>query len=299
MMKYFFPTLPLRTLGALIIQILNFASHHVMMAGLEYSYTPTATDGQTWSTQSIVLAVCILTVVLVFGLLSINMTRMKLSRAALDMIVLRFKKELANTVAQVAEEKENTRKQRLAKERLWRMLELINSARPLFRDYALATAIADFEAPEALAPTLNTNAAKDKDRDGNSPGGVNSGQSPLHVTETKVQGPAGVAAMLPENLQPKIKPSSALHIFTQLCGPVQLNAPVRDQTAREVRLEHLVAHPVTLELLKDAMIKDASVENLLMYLDIRRYKVCPDERLRALYAREIYDTFIVRNVTDH
>lgn len=216
---------------------------------------------------------------------------MKLSRAALDMIVLRFKKELANTVAQVAEEKENTRKQRLAKERLWRMLELINSARPLFRDYALATAIADFEAPEAMTPSVNP---------ANNGAPANAASvSPLHMAETKVQGPAGVAAMLPENLQPKIKPSSALHIFTQLCGPVQLTAPVRDQTAREVRLEHLVAHPVTLELLKDAMIKDASVENLLMYLDIRRYKVCPDERLRALYAREIYDTFIVCVTLNH
>jgi hypothetical protein len=47
-----------------------------------------------------------------FILLAINVDRMKLSRNALDLVVIRFKKELASTVAQVANATEKELSQR-------------------------------------------------------------------------------------------------------------------------------------------------------------------------------------------
>jgi hypothetical protein len=49
----------------------------------------------------VLLAVSIATAILCFVLLAINVARMKLSRNALDLVVIRFKKELASTIQQV------------------------------------------------------------------------------------------------------------------------------------------------------------------------------------------------------
>lgn len=54
-----------------------------------------------WDPTEVVLAVSITTAVLCFILLAINVDRMKLSRNALDLVVVRFKKELVRTTAQV------------------------------------------------------------------------------------------------------------------------------------------------------------------------------------------------------
>jgi hypothetical protein len=60
------------------------------------------------------------------------------------------------------------------------------------------------------------------------------------------------------------------------------------QVQRDIKLEHILRHPVTLEIFKDAMIKEHNAENLMLFLDIRRYKSTHDSQLRSLLSREIF-----------
>jgi hypothetical protein len=137
------------------------------------------------------------------------------------------------------------------------MLETINLCRPMHRDHALATALAEYE--HETPPSSPAGAA------------VAAATTPAmngSTVETKlmVDESGGYKA-------PKARPSSALSVFQQLCGSLNLSGPTPDNIAREVKLEHLLRHPVTLEIFKDTMIKDFNSENLMLYLDIRRYKV--------------------------
>jgi hypothetical protein len=115
---------PCISIAAVTMHLVNFISHVVASTAYSYSYTGIM-QGQCvfvafycfgssiksmfvidmsswWNPTDVVLAVTITTAVLCFVLLAINVDRMKLSRNALDVIVNRFKKELASTIKQVA-----------------------------------------------------------------------------------------------------------------------------------------------------------------------------------------------------
>jgi hypothetical protein len=209
-----------------------------------------------WNPSHVLLAISVGTAILCFALLVINVDRMKLSRNALDLVVVRFKKELTSTIAQVAAEKDYGIQQRVEKERVWRMLETINLCRPMYRDHALASALADYEAETIplIAPVAATS-------DGSSPS--------LHSRALESKSTHNNE----EVKAPKPRPASALAIYQQLCSSIQINGPTPDIVARDVKLEHLLFHPVTLELFKDAMVKEHCAENIMFFLDIRRYKV--------------------------
>ena len=100
---YFFPISSVRSSAALMVHMASFIGHVIEMSGQSYHYQPAlATDtSHWWPDGDIVLAVS----------LAVNVTRMKLSRNALDLIVARFKKELASTVKQVEVGKEQVRQQ--------------------------------------------------------------------------------------------------------------------------------------------------------------------------------------------
>jgi hypothetical protein len=142
--------------AAVAMHMVIFGSHMVIRHGHSYEYHISSQDTSSWwNVRDIILAVSLATALLCFVLLGVNVVRMKLSRNALDLIVVRFKKELASTVSQVATEKDNVQAQRRLNEKLWRMLETINMCRPMHRDYALATTLADYEVE---ATPLITNA---------------------------------------------------------------------------------------------------------------------------------------------
>jgi hypothetical protein len=122
----------------------------------------------------------------------------------------------------------------------------------MHRDHALAIALAEYE------PEVRGGAQSSAIHDG---GESKGGYEPL-------------MRMIQLNYKPpKAHASSALSIYQQLCSNIHLTGPTPDVVARDVQLEHIVRHPITLELFKDAMIKDVCVESLMLYLDIRRYKV--------------------------
>jgi hypothetical protein len=266
-------------LAAIATHMIIFGSHMVMRSGHTYSYIITTQDTSIWWTvRDVILALSIATSVLCFVLLGVNVVRMKLSRNALDMIVVRFKKELASTIAQVATEKDNTMIQRREKEKLWRMLDTINMCRPILRDHALATTLADYEveATNNTTPTLIV---------GNVTTGNPSSPTPVNNMESK-----GVFGNDDELKIPKIRAASAMSIYQQLCSTLQLSGPTPDAVAKDIKLEHILRPPVTLEIFKDAMIKEHNAENLMLYLDIRRYKSTHDSQLRSMLSREIFGT---------
>ena len=57
----------------------------------------------------------------------------------------------------------------------------------------------------------------------------------------------------------------------------------------------LLAHPVCVEVLKAALQEVHSVENLVFYLHVQRYKRMQSTRLRKLLASYIHDYFIRAN----
>jgi hypothetical protein len=152
------------------------------------------------------------------------------------------------------------------------MLELINICRPMPRDHALATSLAEYEPEVAALPSLIP-----------SPASV--GGSSLDCKEMD-DGESFKA--------PKPRSASSISIYQQLCSSLHLNGPTPDAVVRDVKLEHILRHPVTLELFKDIMIRDHCSENLTLYLDIRRYKTTNDAQLRGLLAREIHETSVAR-----
>jgi hypothetical protein len=77
-------------------------SHQVTSSGYQYTYTTdTSSRDNWWDPTEVVLALSVATAILCFVLLAINVDRMKLSRNALDLVVVRFKKELVHALAQV------------------------------------------------------------------------------------------------------------------------------------------------------------------------------------------------------
>jgi hypothetical protein len=367
---YFFPQSGIRSLGALVIHLANFALHMTHMATTNFTYLPAkySSDEQDWwAPRVIVLAISVATAVLCFVLLAVNVSRMKLSRNALDLIVIRFKKELQSTLQRVDDANNRELRQRREKERLWKMVETINQCRPLHRDYALATALADYEAAPAPPQSNPSNNNNNNNNNNNGSGGIagaaatmaqltahHSSPNPptrdglispsggpinnsalLHLatgrtnsfgapvspsyiphammtpsrasmgSPTNNNGGSGHAARSLSNAlenkfddwelrPPRYRASSAMSIYQQLCSNIQLNGPIHDAVAREVRLEQIIRHPVTLELLKDAMHREGAAEYIMLLLDIRRYKACPDGNLRGILSREIFDAFLAK-----
>jgi hypothetical protein len=128
---------------------------------------------------------------------------MKLSRNALDIIILRFRREFNRVMTQMADEKLLTAALRKERDRAWKMVETINLARPVHRDYALALCLADYDQEPAVnnaaSQAVNAAAANAMIRSTTpSPGlnGANSGSSgsrsgrpvavPLHVQPPEV-----------------------------------------------------------------------------------------------------------------
>jgi hypothetical protein len=202
------------------------------------------------------------------------------SRNALDLVLVRFKKELASTIAQVATEKENALVSRRDRDKCWRMLETINLCRPLLRDHAVATSLAEYETDSLMSSATTTGGVSVETSGGK---GTNGPHTPTH-------GGAEGKALDDELRPPKVRGTSALSIYQQLCSSITLNGPTPDAVARDLKLEHILRHPVTLELFKDCMIKDHTSESLMLLLDIRRYKGTSDPQLRAVLSREIFGT---------
>ena len=68
-------------------------------------------------------------------------------------------------------------------------------------------------------------------------------------------------------------------------------------TSRKPTLVELLSHPVCVELLKDELERIHSVENLVFYLHVVRYRQLQNPRARKMVATLIFDTFIAENAT--
>jgi hypothetical protein len=254
-------------IAAVLMHVMNFVSHVAANSGRQYTYS-VDTAGKFlstreslsaerdhitqlticgidkslyWDPTSVILAVSVATAVLCFLLLAINVDRMKLSRNALDLVVIRFKKELSSTIAQVTAGHEREIVGRKEREKLWRMLETINLCRPMHRDHALATAIADYEIEPASVQALLAPANSGK----NDTWATNNGSSNSPTHAAAMAAASGLNTKSDDDMRPpQVRAASALAIYQQLCGSVQINGPTPDALAREVKLEHLLKHPV-------------------------------------------------------
>jgi hypothetical protein len=304
-------------LASVLMHIINFASHAIAQIGYHFTYSVDISGTSLtlflmhhilyicvthkmndidhddwWNPTEVVLAVSIATAGLCFILLAINVDRLKLSRNALDLIVIRFKKELATTISQVVVASEKEIYQRREKEKAWRILETINLCRPLYRDHSLAIALADYELDGIRLPLLPSfssmvSPSVPVTTSGVGPSSTSSAAAAAIAMESK-------AIRETEYLLPKARAASALNVYQQLCGSIQLTSPTPDAVVRDVRLEQLIRHPITLELFKDSMTHEVDRNILMLYLDIRRYKAITEPQFRAVMAREIFDSSIAR-----
>ena len=64
-------------------------------------------------------------------------------------------------------------------------------------------------------------------------------------------------------------------------------------TVKPPTLLELLSHPVCVELVKDELERIHSVENLVFYLHVVRYRQLQNAKARRLVAQQLYDTFIV------
>jgi hypothetical protein len=62
-------------------------------------------------------------------------------------------------------------------------------------------------------------------------------------------------------------------------------------TDAEITLDIILAHPVTVEMLKDRLISMHAPETLIFYLEVQAYKRAPQLQLKRM-ATDIYDTYI-------
>ena len=60
-------------------------------------------------------------------------------------------------------------------------------------------------------------------------------------------------------------------------------------------LSQLLAHPVCIELVKDELLRSHSVENLLFWIDVQRFKRLKSYKLKRMIGMAIYRYFILEN----
>ncbi len=73
------------------------------------------------------------------------------------------------------------------------------------------------------------------------------------------------------------------------------NTALQARLLADVKLVHLLSHPATFELLKDALNKQFTPENLTLYCDIQRYRLIENQSVRKIIAEEIFALFIANS----
>jgi hypothetical protein len=193
--------------------------------------------------------------------------------------------------------------------RLWQLIDGINQVRPLPRTSATLASVASSYASTALPMTTMVTAVNvTPDRDSSPspilgvphplPKGSPSGAATSSVMTPKSQGPrsstyatAGAAAAAPliptpttvmakGSIDQEISVGTPTNMVTSMMPPIGAT------------LKQLASHPACLELLKDALQSERSIENLMFWLDAARFEnlASPDERRQQ--AAAIFLTFI-------
>jgi hypothetical protein len=104
--------------------------------------------------------------------------------------------------------------------------------------------------------------------------------------ERSILNPDLLVALQPAALGPDDKKVSAFATSSALQLIAQCSQQYRPT------LQHILSHPVTVELFKDHLHQNASVENGLFLVQLQKWKLLKNDQLRQVIARAMFDEFI-------
>ena len=93
------------------------------------------------------------------------------------------------------------------------------------------------------------------------------------------------------------KQEKQLSALLKEISELNLDAPAASRAVADIRLPQILSHPVTIELMKDALAKNLSPENIALWIDIQRYRSLENGSIRKAVADEILQTFIISGAT--